>query len=458
LLALSLSDLPMLEGAGIDAGSLACNFALAAAAGLLTGLGPALGASKAELNLRGSTDGMRGYRTRRLLSALQVACSVALLTGAGLLLRSFARLDAVAPGFEPGGALAVRLSLAQAAFPTSESIVTFCTQLRGQVEALPGVKAAGAVSILPMSGVLSRLDFAVVGRPPESPEDTPSANYRVIDPGYLRAMAIRLVEGRDFTDADARTTRRVAIVNQALARRFWPSGGGLGAHIDLMGDDRGRLEIVGVIADVKQVSLDGEAGPDIYIPYAQASPEMAAELRTNVFWVVRTAGDPMGTAGPFRRAVLSMNKDVAIASARPLETYLSATLAARRFNAVLLAAFAACALGLAIVAVYGTVSYAVARRTREIGLRMALGAQPGEVVRMAAGEGLRLTVYGVALGLAAAIAGSRFLAALLYETSAVDLATFAAVVCVLSVTSATASYIPARRSARIDPLEALRQE
>jgi putative ABC transport system permease protein len=458
LIAFRPADLPMLATIHIGGRGLAWNFMVALAAALCFGVGPALSSSRIDLSARGIVSERRSGQVRRVLSAAQVACSLVLLIAAGLLFQSFLRLETVNPGFEPGGALVLRLSLGPASFPTSESIARFCLQLRRQIEVLPGVEAAGAVSVLPMSGILARLDFVPEGHTPASPDDVPSANYRVIGPGYLRAMRIRLLRGRDLEEGDTSGTRRVALANESLARRFWPAGDAVGKSLNLDGDDKGPVEIVGVAADVRQVSLEGPAGPDIYVPYTQAPQSTAGGLRNNMFWVVRPSGKGAAPAAAIRRLVLAMDKEVAIAGSSSLDRYLGTTLIARRFNVSLLGLFSLCALLLAAVAIYGVLAYSVSQRTREMGLRLAIGAQRGEVLRLVAGEGLRLTLGGLAAGLVFAVFAVRPLQDLLYGIGALDLRTFLLVAATVLLTGWGAAWIPALRATRVDPVVTLRQE
>jgi putative ABC transport system permease protein len=336
----------------------------------------------------------------------------------------------------------LRLALMPPAFPTAQSIATFHDGLRAQLESIPGAEAAGAVSMLPLSGLLARADFTIDGRPAASPEDTPSANYRIAGPGYFRAMRIPLVSGRDFADTDTAASQRIAIVSQALARRFWPDGGAAGAHLHIDGFGSGEIEIAGVAGDVQQSSLSDQPAMDLYLPYAQAPHGALVLLRNNMYWVIR-ARNPLTLAQAARRAVHATQKDVAVSSAMPLEHYLRATIAPRKFNLVLLAAFAVSALLLAVISVYGVMAHSVTLRTREIGLRMALGAQPSDVLLLVLRQGLVLTVSGVGVGVAGALAVSRLL------SKPPDVATFAVVAVALTVAGLLASFVPALRATRV---------
>ena len=464
LVALGPAGQPRLKTVQVDGYSMIVDLTLALTAGLILGILPALGVARTQLiselrsGSRGATEGRSSMQLRSLLCTAQIASSVVLLVSAGLLLRSFLRLEAVRPGFDPSHVLAVRVALMPPSFPTPGSIAGFQAELRRELEALAGVQSVGAISILPMSGSLALTDFTIEGRPPAAPENTPSANYRVAGPGYFAAMRIPLVEGREFSESDTLGTRRVAIVNQALARRFFAGSAAIGAHLRMQGFGGGELEIVGVAGDVRQAGLSDAPGMDLYLPYAQASVAAAGLLRNNMYSVIRTGREPLNLTAAVRRTIYGMKKDVAIVSTKALDRYPAATIASRRFNLVLLAVFAASAMLLAVLAVYSAVAHRVTRRTREIGLRVALGARPWSVVAMVVGHGLRLIVAGVGAGLAGALLAARFLSNLLYETEALDSVTFTGVAGLLIVAALAASYLPARRAARLDPLAALRQE
>jgi putative ABC transport system permease protein len=294
---------------------------------------------------------------------------------------------------------------------------------------------------------LARTDFTIDGRPPVSPDDTPSANYRVTGPGYLRAMKIPLAAGRDFTDFDTARAAPVALVSRELAHRYFPDGRAVGAHLQIGGFGSGEVEIAGVVGDVRQTALTDAPSMDLYVPYAQAPRGVVSLLRNNMFWVVR-ARSVATLEQAIRRAVHSAQKDVAVSTAMPLEEYLRRSVAPRRFNLVLATVFAATALLLAAISVYGVMAHSVTLRTPEMRLRMALGAQSGDVILLVLRQGLRLTVTGVTAGLAAAFAMARLYGALLFQTAPLDAATFAMVAAVLLGAGLIASYLPALRAAR----------
>jgi putative ABC transport system permease protein len=462
LKSLSPPSLPRLAEVHIDSPQFAANIMLALLIGGVLGVIGALAATRTQpadalkSGARTMTGGA-GLRVRTILSGVQLALAVVLLVGAGLLLRSFARLQSVDPGFTASDALVLRLALMPPSFPDNQSIATFHETLRTELQRIGGVESAGAISALPLSGLLARADFAVAGRPPLSPEDTPSANYRVIGPGYLRAMHIPIVAGRDIADTDTARTQPVAWISQALARRYFPDGGAVGAHLDISGFGSGIVEIAGIVGDVQQTALTDGPSMDLYLPYAQAPRGTLNLLRNNMFWVIR-ARNAAALERPARNAVRAAQKDVAVSTALPLEQYRSRSLAPRRFNFVLLAAFAAAALMLAAVSVYGVMAHSVTLRSRELALRMVLGAQRSDVLLLVLRQSVALTSCGVAAGIAAALALTRVLATLLYQTEPLDLATFTVVAVVLLITGVLASYFPAVRATRSEFIAQRRTE
>jgi putative ABC transport system permease protein len=466
LVAMSPANLPRANEIGLDARVLLFTAFVSILAGLLSGLTPALQVSRGDLNEalreggRGSSDSRKHGRTRNLLVAAEVALSLMLLAGAGLFLKSFMRLEAVRPGFSTDRVLALRLSLPKNRYKKPEDIFTFQEKLRPRLEGLPGVQSVGVISALPMSGVWASVDFQVVGRPAESPDKLPDAQYRAATPGYMRTMGIPLLTGRDFNEHDNAAGAQVILINEEFARRYWPNASPVGAHIkhDDSNGEWHEAEIVGVVGNVKHLGLEDEASLDVYVPFEQIPQSVTFWMANNQFWLLHTATEPMSLADAARREIRGVDADVATTSTRTMEQYLATSIAPRRFNLFLLGVFAVAAVLLAAAGIFGVISFAVARRTHEIGIRMALGAQPGDVFRLIVGESLRVAGIGIAVGLAGALALTRVLTGLLFGVSATDPAVFACVAAVLGGVALFAAALPARRATRVDAIVALHYE
>ena len=455
------ANIPRLADARIDARLFLFALASAAVTGLLVGIVPAIQISAGNLNAvltetgRGGTTSRSGRAVRNLLVVGEVALAVVVLIGAGLLMRSFVHLRAANPGFQPSGLLTARLPLAGGRNAAAPRRVEFIGRLLQQVSALPGVLDAGAVNSLPLSGFGVGSSFAVDGRPAPPPDQRPIGLLRAVTVSYFRTMRIRLVAGREFSTSDTGQSQPVIIVNRTLARRFWPGRRGPAAALGgrlVLDQPNGRVaEIVGVISDVKADKIEGEEWPTIYNPYPQA-PAITMTA------VVRTAGPPLAMAAVLQREVHSLDPDQPVADIRPMEDVLDRALAEPRFNAMVLSVFALIAFVLAAVGIYGVISYDVSSRTHEIGIRMALGAQRRDLLRMTVGQGARLAAYGIAAGLAAAFGLTRLMASMLYEVKATDADTFAAIALLLGGVALAASYLPSRRAMGLDPVNALRHE
>ncbi len=465
LVALSPSSIPRAGEIGLDPSALAFTVLGSFVAAIASGLAPALASSHGDLAQqlneggRGSTEGARGKALRTGLVVVEVALSLILLAGAGVLLKSFSRLQTVNTGFDPHGVLAVRLSLPKDRYPHRADVTRFYEALLPRAQTIPGVSAVGVVQLLPLSKQVATVPFTIVGRA-FSKQDAPEAQYRIVSPMYLKAMRISLLAGREFTESDTDLTPLVCYINETLAKRFWARSEAIGAHLMLDDNDSGprQAEVVGIIHDVKDRGLDASPSFDVYIPFRQTHEDAIDQLQNNQYWVARTEGDPLALAGAFREQVRSVDGDVAASNVRSMDQYLSLTIAPRRFNLQLLSIFALAALALAVAGIYGVISYSVNQRTHEIGLRMAMGAQRGHVLKMVIGDGIKPVLAGLALGLLGVLVLSKALASMVFAVSASDPATLAGVTLLFGCVSLAALYLPARRATRIDPLIALRYE
>jgi putative ABC transport system permease protein len=384
----------------------------------------------------------------------EFALTLVLLASAGLLVKSFVRLIEVDPGIQPQNVLTMNLELPSTKYQTETQMKAFHDALLQRMGALPGVRAVGTVSYgLPLGGGGLLGDFEVEGQREQSVHLM--ASKLVVSPDYFRALGIPLLQGRSFDDHDAGQSQPVAIVSESVARRFWPKGGAPGKQLSLGWQGSPWYSVIGVVGDVKQMGPQKEAPLAIYVPYSQAPRPFFLSFMTIV---ARTDSDPLSTANTLRRAVQTVDPDMPLFDVASMEQLVYKSVASPRFNALLLACFAALALTLTVVGIYGVMSYAVAQRTHEIGIRMALGAQREDVLKLVVSQGLRLTSIGVAAGILGALALTRFLSNLLYGVKPTDPLTFIVVALILAGVALLASYIPARRATKVDPMVALRYE
>jgi putative ABC transport system permease protein len=443
-LALNTEGPSRLDEASLDPMVLGFISVVVLMASLASGLVPALQASRFDLR-NALSDGGRGEggavreRVRGWLVVAEVALAVVLLTTAGLMVRSFHRVLAVQPGFRSDSVLAFDLNARPAAF---------FQQLTARLEALPGVRSAGAISYLPLGGGNNGGSFEVEGQPPVVPGQEPKTERRWVTPGYFAAMGIPLRRGRVFTTTDTADQPSVVVINQTLAERFFNARDPLGQRLKVQG---GWRTIVGVVSDVKSASLESDVGPQVYRPHAQDPwPPMTV--------VLHTEGDPLALASAIRSEVKALDGQLPVAKMRTMEQVVSDATGARRFSVALLAFFAGSALLLTIMGIYGVVAFLVGRRRREIGVRVALGAQRGDILRLVLHRGMKPVALGGVAGLAGSLVASRLVASQLYGISASDPLTLASIVLLLALAALVACWLPARRAARVDPMEALRQE
>ena len=451
-------DIPGLEDAGLDPRVFAFTAGVTLLTGILFGLAPALSISRGKMNgalkesARGGGESRVRQRLRDLLVVSEVALSLVLLIGAGLLVSSFLRLRDVNPGFDAQNVFNTNLSLVQTKYPDAEKQARAFSDILRRVSSTPGIESAAVIFPLPFSGASAANTFLIDGQPAVRPEDKPVANYRAISADYFKVMRVPLLRGRTFSERDNADAPLVIIVNDSLARRFFGSAEALGQHIIVERSDvskQGKAEIVGVVGDVRHEGLDTLAGPEFYIPYQQA-PEPEMDL------VVRTSS--ANIAPGVRDQIKQVDPEQYVPSIGPLTELLSASLARRRFDTLLTGLFAGLALLLATVGIFGVTAYAVTQRTREIGVRMALGAQPRDVLRLVLGQGLRLILIGIGAGLIVAFVLTRVLSTMLYGVTSTDPLTFIVVSLALIFVALLACYIPARRATKVDPLIVLRYE
>jgi putative ABC transport system permease protein len=459
LVSLAPASTPRLEDIALDGRVLGFSLALSLLTGVAFGLFPALSASRtdvpAAMHESGRSPALARHPGARVLVVAEVALSLVLMAGAGLLFESFRRLLSLDPGFDPKNVLTLTLSLPHTRYPRPDQRARFYVELLERVRAHPGVISAAAITPLPLGGDSIATRFTVEGRPAPAPGQRPRAEYRAVTAGYLETMRIPLRKGRTFDADDRRGAKAVAVVNETLAAQVFPGQDPLGQRLRIgVGTDESdplTFEVVGVVGDVRNFGPRIFAPPEIYVPQTQQSWSWTS-------LVVRTSGDPASLAGTLRRQVAALDPEQAVYDVRPLSELLSDSLAASRFIMALLGGFAFLGLALATVGVYGVVAASVESRTGEIGLRLAVGADSGDVQRMVLGQAARLAVAGVALGLLAALALTRVMQSLLFDVSPRDPATFAAVASVLTLAALLASYLPARRAARLDPATVLREE
>jgi putative ABC transport system permease protein len=455
LLALGPQDIPRLKSVSVDGAALAFTLLLSLVTGVLFGLAPAWQARGINLNSAlkaagGEKTEAGGHRVRGAFVVSQVALSLVLLVGAGLLGRSFRRLQGTATGFDPHNLLTLRLDLPGSRYAKHEQEISFFSEAVGKISALPGVKSAGAVVFLPFSDMLAATDFTIVGRAAPKPGEAPITNVVVAMPAYFSTVQIPLRRGRLFTDRDTAEAPRVFVVNESFARKYFSGEEVLGKRLVVAMGDTVPGEIVGVVSDIKQTALDEDEKPTVYYSYSH--------LPIGFMTLVVRSDAPRQQLAAVTNVIRQIDPDLPVADVATMDELIADSVSQQRFNSLLLLIFSSVALALAAVGLYGVLAYSVAQRTREIGIRVALGAARKDILRMIVGQGLGLVALGLLAGLAAAAGLTRFLASFLFGVTATDPATYAGVALLLGSVALAASYVPARRAMRVDPMIALRYE
>ncbi|MET0649707.1 MAG: ABC transporter permease [Pyrinomonadaceae bacterium] len=460
LLKLNEHKIPRAAEIGLDSRVLLFTLGVSVLTGLVFGLAPAFQTSTANLHdtLKegGRSSGQLGVRRglRNVLVVVEMAFAVVLLVGAGLLIRSFVELQRVNPGFQPEGVLSMLVSLPMNKYKEGTQRAAFDRQLLEEVRGVAGVKSAATITSLPMSGWNQSGSFRIEGRQVAPGESAPHGARLMASEDYFQTMGIPLVKGRYLDARDTAEAPGVAVVSEKLAQKYWPGEDPVGKRITFEGGQQQPRwrEVVGVVGHTRNEGLEGESRGQYYVPYVQR-PNNA-----DLFLVVRTDGDPAALAPAVRSRIASVDRDLPVYKVMTMEKMVSDSLAQRRFSMFLFGVFAALALALAVVGLYGVMSYSVTQRTHEIGLRMALGAQGRDVLRMVVGQGMGLVALGLVIGLAGAFGLTRYMESLLYGVSAVDPLTYAGIAVILGAVALLASYIPARRATKVDPMVALRYE
>ena len=463
LRAIAPPNIPRLDEVTVDGTVLGFVLIVSLVTAGIFGLVPGLQASRPDLQASlkegvtvSASSGRR--RTRRLLVVSEVALALMLLIGAGLMIKSFSRLLNLDPGFNPKNVLTARLSLPSARYQQKQQVDTFYSQLVQRIEAIPGVEVVGLGSHLPLSGVNSNASFEIEGRPRMSEDVIQNADYRMVSRDYFRALGVTVLKGRYFTEADREDAPGALIINSTMATNYFPGEDPVGKRVNLGTPGSPWLTIVGIVNDVKHNGLTAGPKAEMYFLHSQHAYANPFGVWRPMMLAVRTTVDPLSVSGSLKEAVQTLDKDLPVARLQALDQIVSSSIAQARFAMLLMTIFSLVALALAAAGVYGVVSYSVAQRTREIGIRMALGAQPRQVLRLVIGQGMGPALLGVAIGLVGALALTRLIQTLLFVVSATDPLTFASVAVLLAVVAFLACYLPARRATRVEATFALRHQ
>jgi len=450
------ADLPRVSEIHVDARVLAFVMTLSVLSGVIFGLAPAWHGTESRLaealeGARGAGEERTSHHARNIFVIAETALAIVLLIGAGLFIRSFARLQQVNVGFNPAQLLTAQIGLPRAQYAKPEQWISFYKQTLERMNALPGAQEAAVAVPLPLSDSYINLAFEIEGRSPHSKSDAPTTDFVAISPNYFHVMQVPLLRGREFSDADSESGPKVCAISSSLAQQLFPNENALGQRILIGYPANSAREIVGIVGDVKDSDLSARQSTQIYVPFVQ-NPFWAADI------AVRVHGNPSALSGALREQIRAIDSALPVAEVRPMAEVIGSSIAQPRFRTTLLSLFGAAALLLAAIGIYCVLAYTVAQQTREIGIRMALGANPGKVLRLVLGRGLRLAGFGTAIGILAALMSTQLLNSLLFGVSATDPVTFAAVAGLLLGVALLACYVPARRAMRVDPMVALRYE
>jgi putative ABC transport system permease protein len=455
------ANLPRIDETSLDSMVLGFTALLAIVTGVLFGLLPALQLSRPDVTAilkdggRSGTAGRSRQLARHALVVLQLASSVVLALAAGLLIRSLVELNRIDLGFNPADVLTAQVQVPAADYPQPADVVRFHRQVNEQVSQIPGVRAAGSVRVLPLARTIGDWSIKIEGRP-YVPEDNPNADYQAVTPGYFEAMGLKLIRGRFLTAADREDAMPVVVINDTMAARYWPGEDPLGRQFMMGTDDKPWLTIVGIVGTVRHNAVVEEPRNEMYIAHAQLPGHIRSAPR-GMTLVIKTDGNPLAISGAVRDAVRAIDRNLPISDIRTMESVTATALAQPRFVTFLLAVFAATALALASIGIYGTISLLVSERTQEMGIRLALGADRTTILKLILGQGLMLTTIGLAAGVGGAMMLTRALSGLVYGVGVLDPLTFVAVPAVLCAIALLACFFPARRAAAVDPITTLRQ-